>query len=98
MFLGKGVLEICSKFTGEYPCQTPISIKLQSIGVHLLDVSFPDLKGAFISSLKFSTPLKRFNGFSFLINSDNIPYFLRKQRDNLASEIYCVVLHFSLLK
>ena len=28
MFLGKGVLEICSKFTGEYPCQSVISIKL----------------------------------------------------------------------
>ena len=30
MFLGKGVLEICSKFTGEYPCRSVISIKLQS--------------------------------------------------------------------
>ena len=28
--LGKGVLKICSKFTGEYPCQSVISIKLQS--------------------------------------------------------------------
>ena len=28
MFLGKGVLKICSKFTGEYPCQSAISIKL----------------------------------------------------------------------
>ena len=30
MFLGKGVLKICSKFTGEHPCQSAISIKLQS--------------------------------------------------------------------
>ena len=30
MFLGKGVLEIYSKFTGEHPCQSAISIKLQS--------------------------------------------------------------------
>ena len=30
MFLGKGVLEICSKFTGEHPCRSAISIKLQS--------------------------------------------------------------------
>ena len=29
MFLGKVVLKICSKFTGEYPCQSVISIKLQ---------------------------------------------------------------------
>ena len=30
MFLGKGVLIICSKFTGEHPCQSVISVKLQS--------------------------------------------------------------------
>ena len=29
VFLGKVVLKICSKFTGEYPCQSVISIKLQ---------------------------------------------------------------------
>ena len=28
MFLGKGVLKICSEFTGEYPCRSAISIKL----------------------------------------------------------------------
>ena len=30
VFLGKGVLKICRKFTGEHPCQSAISIKLQS--------------------------------------------------------------------
>ena len=30
MFLGKDVLKTCSKFTEEYPCQSVISIKLQS--------------------------------------------------------------------
>ena len=30
VFLVKGVLKICSKFTGEYPCRSVISIKLQS--------------------------------------------------------------------
>ena len=29
VFLGKYVLKICSKFTGEHPCQSAISIKLQ---------------------------------------------------------------------
>ena len=29
MLLRKGVLKICSKFTGEYPCRSAISIKLQ---------------------------------------------------------------------
>ena len=28
MFLAKGVLEICSNFTGEHPCQSVILIKL----------------------------------------------------------------------
>ena len=30
MFLWKGVLKICIKFTGEHPCRSVISIKLQS--------------------------------------------------------------------
>ena len=28
VFLGKGVLKICSKFTGEHPCRSVISINL----------------------------------------------------------------------
>ena len=28
MFLEKGVLKICNKFTGEHPCRSAISIKL----------------------------------------------------------------------
>ena len=28
LFLGKGVLDICSKFTGQHPCWNVISIKL----------------------------------------------------------------------
>ena len=27
VFLGKGVLKICSKFTGDHPCRSAISIK-----------------------------------------------------------------------
>ena len=30
VFLGKRVLKICSKFTGEHPCRSLISIKLRS--------------------------------------------------------------------
>ena len=30
VFLEKGILKICSKFTGEHPCRIAISIKLQS--------------------------------------------------------------------
>ena len=34
MLLGKVALKICSNFTGEHPCRSVISIKLQSIGTH----------------------------------------------------------------
>ena len=35
VFLEKGVLKICIKFTGEYPCQSVVSIKLLCLGAHL---------------------------------------------------------------
>ena len=37
MFLGKGALKICSKFTGEHPCRSAISIKLQS---NFIEIAF----------------------------------------------------------
>ena len=36
VFLEKGVLKICSKFTGEHPCQNMISIKQNVISIKLL--------------------------------------------------------------
>ena len=36
VFLRKGVLRICSKFTGEHPCRSVISIKLLSTSGWLL--------------------------------------------------------------
>ena len=36
VFLGKGVLKICSKFTGEHPCRSAISIKLLNTPGRLL--------------------------------------------------------------
>ena len=35
VFLGKGVLKICSKLTGEHPCDSVIPIKLQSIFIEI---------------------------------------------------------------
>ena len=37
VFLVKGVLKKCSKFTGEHPCQSVISIKLQS---NIIEITF----------------------------------------------------------
>ena len=44
MFLGKGVLKVCSKFTGEHPCLSVISIKLlcNFIGITLQHGSSPE--------------------------------------------------------
>ena len=39
VFLRKVVLKICSKFTGEHPCQSVISIKLQSRTPFLRNIS-----------------------------------------------------------
>ena len=43
VFQGKGVLEICSKFTGEHPCRRVISTKFQSnfIEITLRHECFP---------------------------------------------------------
>lgn len=38
VFLGTGVLKICSNFTGEHPCQVVISIKLLRIIPLLLTI------------------------------------------------------------
>ena len=38
MFLEKGFLKICSKFTGEHPCWSVISIKLQS---NFIEIALP---------------------------------------------------------
>ena len=37
VFLRKGVLKICSKFTGEHPCRSVISVKL----LHIFRTPFP---------------------------------------------------------
>ena len=36
VLLGKGVLKICSKFTGEQPCQSAVSIKLHPTQIHII--------------------------------------------------------------
>ena len=37
VFLGKSVVKICSKLTGEHPCQSAILIKLQS---NFIEIAF----------------------------------------------------------
>ena len=56
-FLGKGVLKICSKFTGEHPCRSAISIKLlckNTSGRLLLSVSYEKLQQTYESLINLS--------------------------------------------
>ena len=46
VFLGKGALKICSKFTGEHPSWNAISIKLRLIHPMKQISSFPEKKQA----------------------------------------------------
>ena len=41
VFLIKSVLKICCKFTGEHPCRSVISIKLQSNWVAVSEFVYP---------------------------------------------------------
>ena len=57
VFLGKGVLKICSKFTGEHPCRSAISIKLlckNTSGRLLLSVSYEKLRQTYESLINVS--------------------------------------------
>ena len=55
MFLGKGVLKICSKFTGKHPCGSAILIKLLRKKIYCIQ------KKRFVS-LKKNTGLKLVKG------------------------------------
>ena len=58
VFLGKGVLKICSRFTGEHPCQSVISVKIQS---NIIKITFRhgcsvDLRYIFRGSFPKNSP------------------------------------------
>ena len=66
MFLKKGVLELCSKFTGEHPCQSGTSMKLQS---NLLKLHFGMRVFAISLLYIFRTPLPK-NSSGWLLVAD----------------------------
>ena len=61
VFLGKGILKICNKFTGEHPCQSVTSIKLLSnfveIMLHIFRALFPRNTSGGLLLVHFSVPL-----------------------------------------
>ena len=72
VFLEESVLKICSKFTGEHPCRSAISIKLQCniIEIALWQGCFPV---NLLHILRTPTPENTFSfGKFFGINSDRV--------------------------
>ena len=64
VFLVKGVLKMCSKFTGEHPCGSVISIKLQS---NFIEITF-QLGCSPVNLLHiFRTPLSKNTSRSLLL-------------------------------
>ena len=65
VFLGKGVLKICCKFTGEHPCRSVILIKLQS---NVIEITLPHGYSPVNLLHTFRTPfLKNTSGWRLLI-------------------------------
>ena len=90
VFLGKGVLKICSKFTGKHPCQSAISINLQSNVFFSLWVFFhvhsrftgQQRKGEaiYLTPLYHFHPLHRHLDISGAITADSLPLHIASSR------------------
>ena len=71
MFLGKGVLKVCSIFTGEHPCRSVVSINLpwkvsQSSQAKWNGAFSLGTLGAFQNSRNFEKTLKRLLRFKYM--------------------------------
>ena len=92
VFLGKGVLKICSKFTGEHPCQ--INPSLISIGFQRNFIEMTLRHGCFPVDLLhiFRTPFpKNTSGWLLLKNPLSIDEIIKKLilHENLVYNVYC---------
>ena len=79
MFLGRGVLKICSTFTGESPCRSVVSVKLQS---NFIEITLQH-GGSAVNLLRiFKTPFpKNTSGGLLLKNNEQLKivnYFRKK--------------------
>ena len=93
VFLEKGVLKICSKYTGEYPCRSVISIKLQSNFIEITlrhGCSHVNLQHIFRTSFTKNTSgwllVSPYDDMAFYLmefyrfNMDIIPRFVRSEQ------------------
>ena len=77
MFLGKAVLKICSKFTGEHTCRSAISIKLLSNFIEIaLRHGCSPVNFLHIFSKIFTTPFPR-NNYGRLLLKSSLSTFLQ---------------------
>ena len=68
MFLGNGVLKICSKFTGEHPCRSAISINLLC---NFIEIALRHGSAPVNFLYKFRTPFSK-NTSGWLLPSENL--------------------------
>ena len=81
VFLEKGVLKICSKFTGEHPCRSVVSMKLQSNFTEITirhECSPVNLLHIFRTTFLKNTVLKDgcFCSDQLLLNEEKFSFFL----------------------
>ena len=72
VFLGKRVLKICTKFTGEHPCRSVISIKLQN---NFIEITLRHECSPVYLLHIFRTPFPKNTSGGLLLNDGwNVPY------------------------
>ena len=69
VFLGKGVLKICSKFTRRHPCWSAISIKLQS---NFIEIALLDECSPVNLLIIFRKPFPRHTSWWLLLNRERL--------------------------
>ena len=79
VFLGKGVLKICSRFTGEHPCRSAISIKLQC---NFIEIALRHGWSPVNLLHIFRTPLLKNTSGRLLLNTAEIFYLRKILRDS----------------
>ena len=80
VFLGKDVLKICSKFTGEHPCQSVISIKPQS---NFIEITLQHECSPVNLLHNFRTPFPKntYGGLLLQLERNHLSHFYQKLND-----------------
>ena len=88
VLLGKCVLKICNKFTGEHPCRSAISIKLRGNFIEIklwhrcYSVTVPDI---------FGTPFPKNTSEGLLLDC----VFINRNNDQIFARFFCFIFFIS---